>query len=191
MSFFRLNKIKSWYNSPRIGDGVMSIKNKKGVVYFFRVLGFVLLVVGLFLILNVGRAWFSWSKDRSLYNEVTATREDLTVIYHYNNKEYIVDTIIGNSYKPVDLNELFKKKEKVTLYCEKEDYSSCVYLDYNYTSPVETIVLGIVLAFFGSFLAFPNRFINGYLYAKETVKKGKEKRLGNKNKKKTTKKTRR
>lgn len=154
----------------------MPLKDRKFIVYSFRVLGFVLLVVGLFLCMNLGRAWFSWSKDRLLYHQVTATREDLTVLYKYQNKEYIVDTITGDSYKPVDLNQLFKEHQKINLYCSNEDYSSCLYLDYNYTSPVQTMLVSLLLAIFGGFLAFPNRFINGFLYTKEKVKKGRSKK---------------
>lgn len=153
----------------------MPFQDRKLIVYSFRVLGFVFLIAGLFVCLNLGRAWFTWSKDRTLYHEVTATRENLTVIYNYENKEYVVDTIQGDSYKQVDLNELFKTKNQVKLYCENEDYNSCLYLDYNYTNPLGTILSSILLALLGSFFAFPNRLVNGFLYAKETAKRGKEK----------------
>lgn len=162
----------------------MPLKDRKFIVYSFRILGFVLLIVGLFLCMNLGRAWLSWSKDRSLYHEVTATREDLTVLYQYQNKEYIVDTITGNSYKAIDLNQLFKEHKKITLYCENEDYSSCLYLDYNYTNPIQTIFVSFLLALLGGFLAFPNRFINGFLYTKEKVGKKRKKTSTKKGRKK-------
>lgn len=153
----------------------MPLKDKKLIVYALRVLGFVLLITGLFLSLNLGKTWISWSHDRSLYHEVTATREDLTVVYKYQDKEYIVDTITGDSYKQIDLNEIFQNQKEITLYCANDDNSECLYLDYNYTNPIKTIFVSLIIAILGGFLAFPNRFINGFLYAKETIKSGKAK----------------
>lgn len=154
----------------------MDIKNNKFVIYLCRILGFALLIAGLYLSLNLAKTWISWGHDRAKYHEVTAIRENLTVIYNYKAKEYVVDTITGNSYKQIDLNQIFKEQKKVTLYCDNSDYHSCLYLDYNYTNPIRTIIIGIILAVLGGFLAFPNRFVNGFLYTKEKVKKTVHKR---------------
>lgn len=165
----------------------MSFTEKNIIVKIMRVFGYMILIASTFLIINLGITWFSWSTDRADYNEVTAVMDEDNIInYTMDGKNYIVDTVGSDSYKKLDITKIFEENKRVKMYCSKEDKGNCLYLDYNYTNPFRTIIISILIALLGGFLVFPNRVVDGFLYAKDEVRKNRNKK-SNKKKNKTKK----
>ena len=163
----------------------VSKKENKKHLKVMRIFGYLVLIVSLFLVLNLGLTWYNWVSDRNDYNKVVATMDNENIVnYSFEGKNYIVDTIGSDSYKQINITKLFKTDKRVTLYCGKEEKSTCVYLNYNYTNPLGTILFCILAALFGGFLVFPNKYIDGFLYTKEAAKKVHRKRKAKKNNKK-------
>lgn len=154
----------------------MTFTEKNIIVKTMRVFGYIILIASTFLIVNLGVTWFSWSTDRTNYNEVTAVMDEDNIInYTMDGKNYIVDKVGSDSYKELNMAKIFEENKRVKMYCNKENKGDCLYLDYNYTNPFRTIFIGILIALVGGFFVFPNRVVDGFLYAKDEVKKNRKK----------------